>query len=138
MLKRLFLAIFLLQSFALNAWAGVNMSQANQAEQTQMKIMHQMSNMKPMLRANIQSSLDNSGDSSSINTQETAMMDCLDCNQNSGCQDLVCSSIHATTSFYTETEVVQVSTLIISNLVTPLSISILYSYSQPETPPPAA
>ncbi|GKT12066.1 MAG: hypothetical protein ISEC1_P1040 [Thiomicrorhabdus sp.] len=137
MLKRLFLVIFILQSFALNAWAGMNMSQANQAEQTQMKIMHQTLDMGHMQQLKTQSPPSGSDSNISTDTQEIAIMDCLDCNQNMHCQDLFCSSIHATISFYTDTQAVQVSTLTVSNLVTPLSISIQYSNSQPETPPPA-
>ena len=50
MLKRLFLVIFILQSFATTAWAGMDMSQFNQAEKSQMQIMHHSMNMNENLQ----------------------------------------------------------------------------------------
>lgn len=130
MLKRLFLAIFILQSFATSAWAGMDMSQLNQAEKSQMQIMHQTIGMIEM--QTILSSSD-----SKVGYQMHSMMDCSLCDQETGCFDLMCSSIHAATPFYAQIEMIQSATLMVSSLTPTLSVSVKYSNSQPETPPPS-
>lgn len=130
MLKRLFLVIFILQSFATSAWAGMDMSQLNQAEKSQMHIMHQMMNMDEM-----QTMLSSSG--SKVASQMHSMMDCSLCDQGTGCLNLMCSSIHAATPFFAQIEMIQSATLIVSNLIPTLTVSVKYTNSQPETPPPA-
>lgn len=130
MLKRLFLVIFILQSFATSAWAGMDMSQFNQAEKSQMQIMHNamdMSEMQTML----------SSDATNLGSQMHSMMDCSLCDQEMGCLDLLCSSIHAATPFYAQIEMIQPAILMVSRLTPTLSVSVKYSNIQPETPPPA-
>jgi hypothetical protein len=130
MLKRLFLVIFILQSFATSAWAGMDMSEFNQAEKSQMRIMHNamdMSEMQTML----------SSKTSSMGSQMHSMMDCSLCDQEMGCSDLMCSSIHAATPFFAQIEMIQPATLMVSSLTPTLTVSVKYSNSQPETPPPA-
>lgn len=130
MLKRLFLVIFIIQSFATGAWAGINMSQFNQAEKTQMQIMHHSMNMDEMKTMF-------SSDTSDMNSQIHSMMDCSFCDQNIDCSNLSCNSIHATTPFFAQKEITQSVSLIVSYLTPILSVSIKYSNSEPETPPPA-
>lgn len=130
MLKRLFLVIFILQSFATSAWAGMDMYQFNQAEKSQMQIMHSamdMSEMQTML----------SLDAANMGSQMHGMMDCSLCDQETGCLDLLCSSIHAATPFYAQIEMIQPAILMVSCLTPALSVSVKYSNIQPETPPPA-
>jgi len=126
MLKRLFLVIFILQSFATSAWAGVDMSQFNQAEKSQMQIMHSAMSMEGM-----QTML--SSDSSNASHQ----MECSACDQETECLNILCSSIHAATPFYAQIAMNQSSPLIVSHLIATLTASVQYSNSQPETPPPA-
>ncbi len=130
MLKRLFLVIFILQSFATSAWAGMDMSQFNQAEKSQMQIMHNamdMSEMQTML----------SSKTSNMGSQMHSMMNCSLCDQEMGCSDLMCSSIHTATPFYAQIEMIQPAILMVSSLTPTLTVSVKYSNSQPETPPPA-
>lgn len=130
MLKRLFLVIFILQSFATSALAGMDMSQVNQAEKSKMQIMHQAMDMNKM-----QTMLSSSD--SKTNSQMHAMMDCSEGGQCSNCYDLMCSSIHAATPFYAEIEMIPSEVLLVGRLTPTLTISVQYSNSQPETPPPA-
>jgi len=130
MLKRLFLVIFILQSFATTAWAGMDMSQFNQAEKSQMQIMHHSMNMNEVQTMPFSSE-------SNANSQMHAMMDCNQCDQNSNCHDLMCISIHATTPFYAQIEMILSGILLVGHLTPTLAISVQYSNSQPETPPPA-
>jgi hypothetical protein len=128
MLKRLFLVIFILQSFATSALAGMDMSKVNQSEKYQMHMMHHIMNMDEK-----QTMLSSSGS----NAQMQTMMNCSECDQDSNCHDLMCSSIHAATPFYAQIEMIQPATLMVSSLTPTLTISVKYSNSQPETPPPA-
>ncbi|PLA74942.1 hypothetical protein CYQ88_03315 [Hydrogenovibrio sp. SC-1] len=127
MLKRLFLVIFILQSFATTAYAGMDMSNLNQADKIKMQFMHQV-----MDKNNIHSS-DGAGQNSKIHS----MIDCSECDQNSNCHDLMCSSIHATTAFYPQKEMSITEVLVGGFLKPNLTILVQYSNSQPETPPPS-
>ncbi len=130
MLKRLFLVIFILQSFATGALAGMDMSKVNQAEKYQMQIMHNAMDMNEM-QTMLSSSDSNPG------SQIHSMMDCSLCDQEMGCSDLMCSSIHAATPFYTQIEMIQPAILMVNSLTPTLTVSVKYSNIQPETPPPA-
>ncbi len=130
MLKRLFLVIFILQSFATGALAGMDMSKVNQAEKSQMHIMHHVMDINEM-----QTMLSSSG--SKVNSQMQSMMDCSDCDQDTNCHNLMCSSIHAATPFYAQIEMIQPAILMVNGLTPTLTVSVKYSNSQPETPPPA-
>jgi hypothetical protein len=130
MLKRLFLVMFILQSFATGAWAGMDMSQLNQAEKSKMQIMHHVMNMDEMPTIL-------SPEATKSGSQMHSMMDCSLCDQETGCQDFMCGSIHAATPFYAQVEMIQPTILMVNSLTPTLSISVKYSNSQPETPPPS-
>jgi hypothetical protein len=131
MLKRLFVFIFILQVFATSAWGGMDMSQLNQAETAKMQIMHHMMTMNEM---------DTSAPSTdqTVNVQMHSMTNCNGCDDGATCQNLVCGAIHAITPFIAQSNIVQTATLIANGIVSPLLVSIQYSNSQPETPPPSA
>jgi hypothetical protein len=128
MLKRLFLVIFILHSLTTSALAGMDMSKVNQAEKSQMPIMHHVMVINAM-----QTMLSSNGS----NAQIQSMMNCSDCDQDSNCHDLIRRSIHAATPFYAQIEMIQPAILMVSNLTPTLTVSIKYSNSQPELPPPA-
>lgn len=128
MLKRLFLVFFILQSLTTSALAGMDMSTVNQAEKSQMPIMHHVTVINAM-----QTMLSSYGSNAQIQT----MMNCSECDQDSICHDLIRSSIHAATPFYAQIEMIQPAILMSSSLTPTLTISVKYSNSQPELPPPA-
>jgi hypothetical protein len=128
MLKRLFLVILILQSITTSALTGMDMSKVNQAGKSQMHIMHHVMDINAM-----QTMLFSSGS----NAQMQTIMNCSECDQDSNCHDLMCSSIHAATPFYAQIEMIQPAILMVSSLTPTLTVSVKYSNSQPELPPPA-
>ncbi len=112
MLKRLFVFIFILQSFALTATAGMTTTNLNPAEKIQMQLMH-----------------------TQVNDKQHKMMDCDQCNGQ--CQDLLCSSIHVTSNFIlSSTQPITQSTLV-QIVPNDLNSLVVTQFSQPETPPPS-
>ncbi|GAB6071007.1 hypothetical protein JCM30760_21040 [Thiomicrorhabdus hydrogeniphila] len=107
------------------------MSDFNKAEMTQMHIVHDVMSQENMLSFE---------QSPSTNTHnQMALMDCCDDTmmQGDSCHNFFCQSFHVTSYFYP-------STLQVNNTSTkfdfdiPTNIEIIYSNSQPETPPPLA
>jgi hypothetical protein len=127
MLKRLLIVIFVLQSVAFNAMAGTNMSQLNQAEITQMQLMHQASNEENHCASSIENA----------SNKTTSSIDYCSCDTDANCHNLVCSSIHSNSPIDTKLPHTFTSSLLLSNTVTALIIQIPLTYYQPETPPPS-
>ncbi len=128
---RFTLVIFLLQTFSTSASAWMGMSEFNKAEMAQMHIVHQVMSQEKVLPFE---------QSSSMKTHNhMVLMDCCDDKMMKGdsCHNFFCQSFHVTNYFYP-------STLEINNLSTkfdfdiPTNIQVVYSNSQPETPPPLA
>ena len=127
MLKCLFVVIFILNTLASSAWAGMNVSQLNQAETAKMQILHDMTDMNAM-------------DSCTTSDQKTnAQMFCMQNDNNcNNCQNFVCGAIHVSASFMAEPNSIFTAIRIANGNAIPLHVSIKYSNSQPETPPPSA
>lgn len=136
MLKRLFIIIFTLQTFATSAWAGIDVSQLNQAEMSKMQMMHTI-----LVPYKMDTAASQSGKHESANMHSMAdcdMLNCNLCNEGMGCQNLMCSAAHSTTPFYAQANITHAAIFITNSIVAPLSVPIKHSNSQPETPPPSA
>jgi len=124
MLKQLLIVIFVLQGFAFNAMAGTNMSQFNQAEITQMQIMHQMTpnQTEPSL-------------SDCLSEQSQVIHYCCS-NDKEACHNLLCISIHATSLFDTQQPHIFYSEIRVNDTISTFSVSVPVISFQPEIPPP--
>lgn len=136
MLKRLFIIIFILQTFAASAWAGMDMSQLNQAEISKMQMMHNILTSNEIHTAALSPNEHTNDKMHSMAGCD--MQNCNLCNEGMGCQNLMCSAAHSTTTFYAQANLTHSAVLITNGVVPLFSISIKYSNSQPETPPPSA
>ena len=131
MLKRLLIAIFVLQSFAFNALASTNMSQLNQAETTKMQIMHQNT------VDDTSSSISHSHNSCLTESSQTQnMIDYCSCDHDGNCHNLLCNSIHANNPIDSKAPYLFSAPLLVGQPVIDLSSTLSQTYYPPETPPP--
>jgi len=126
MFTRLILILFVLQTFSTTASAWMGMSDLNQAEKTQMHLVHEA-----LLDNNKQHLMPSMSQNNSMNCCDTIVMD-DDC-----CHNLVCHSFHATNYFY-PTQVLIKNFSPRFHYDIPVNTQVHYSNSQPETPPPLA
>ncbi len=124
MLKRLLIVIFVLQGFAFNAMASTNMSQFNQAEITQMQIMHQATNNQ------VESS------HSGCPSEPSQVTNHCCANGEEACHNLVCNSIHATSLFDTKQPHTFQTKIRVNDTIPTFSVFVPVISFQPETPPP--
>jgi len=124
MFIRLILVMFLLQTFSTTASAWMGMSDLNQAEKTQMHLVHEV--LSDNGKQNLMSSM---AQTNPMNCCDNMTMD-DDC-----CHNLVCHSFHVTNYFY-PTQVTINNSSPRFHYDIPVNIQIHYSNSQPETPPP--
>jgi len=124
MLKRLLLVIFILQSLASTAWAGMEMPQ-----QTQMQIMHQA-----MLQ---DQDCCQQAKSHNVSCEQQNMAD-MACCQQGHCHNLLCQTAQINASVALIPEIISLTRPSISLISTTFSSSVPFSSIQPETPPPSA
>jgi hypothetical protein len=139
MLKRLFLVIFILQSLASTAWAGMDMSRSNAYQQTQMQILQSsmyhtldllLTQQSPKQPAYHQVM---ACDQTQTNLSHMDM----DCCQNPmTCHNLLCHTAQLGGSFVLIPSAITLPNLHFESLSTQFSPVVLHSAIQPETPPP--
>jgi hypothetical protein len=123
MFKKIFIILFLFQSLAGSAWAGVDMSMMNNSEKSQMQMMH--ADMSEMAKGmTCMHSEDGMAQSNNC---------CVDT-----CSDVLCLSVHSTTTYTTSLGLTQLNNQLSTSSVGMVDIAFNTRHIQPETPPPSS
>ncbi|MBO1928288.1 hypothetical protein J3998_11960 [Thiomicrorhabdus sp. 6S2-11] len=115
--------LFLIQSLAGSAWAGIDMSMINGAEKTQMQMMH----------ANMKMASDNFSCMHSNSDMSHLQNCCID-----SCVDVLCLSFHSSTIYINNLNPVGLNDITIVSTVDLHGFEFNTRYTKPETPPPSS
>lgn len=115
--------LFLIQSLAGSAWAGIDMSMINGAEKTQMQMMHtnmpETSNNDACMHAN---------------SDMTHVQNCC----TDSCTDALCLSLHSSTVYINNPNLVKLNETTIESNIDLRGYEFNTHYTTPETPPPSS
>ncbi|QCU90984.1 hypothetical protein [Thiomicrorhabdus sediminis] len=115
--------LFLIQSLAGSAWAGIDMSMINGAEKMQMQMMH--TNMQDMPK---------DVGCMHFNSDVTHVQSCC----TDSCVDVLCLSLHSSTIYLNNLNPAGLNeTTVVSN-VEPQVFEFNTRFTKPETPPPSS
>ncbi|QCU89793.1 hypothetical protein [Thiomicrorhabdus sediminis] len=122
MFKKLLIILYLLQSFAGSAWAGLDMSMMNAAQKTQMQMLH---GSIPEMQSRMTCTLSDTGATATQNS-------CAD-----SCNDIQCLSVHASNAYLNHPGFVELNENTIESITDLRGFDFNTRYTEPETPPPS-
>lgn len=123
MFKKFLIMLFLIQSLAGSAWAGIDMSMINGAEKTQMQMMH----------TNMQETSDNIACMHFNSDMAHAQNCCTD-----SCVDALCLSLHSSKIYINDLNPAGLNETTVVSSVDPHVFEFNTRYTKPETPPPSS